>query len=130
MDCGAALFFLHSFTVTLPCQIAMPGNMIYYYGSSIPYAKASPSIGNFFANYPKMIICAMHLTPELLISVSIVCLQEAETALNASIQEPILHRVRDVAPNKAMFCLSFRLSEEACFKEDATKSLLDSSGDL
>jgi hypothetical protein len=27
-------------------------------------------------------------------------LQEAESALNAHIQEPIFHRVRDVAPNK------------------------------
>jgi len=27
-------------------------------------------------------------------------LQEAESALNASIQDPIFHRVRDVAPNK------------------------------
>ncbi|XP_022841993.1 tRNA (guanine(37)-N1)-methyltransferase 2 [Olea europaea var. sylvestris] len=39
---------------------------------------------------------------------------EAETALGASIQDPVFFRVRDVAPNKAMYCLSFRLSEEAC----------------
>ncbi|KAJ9538788.1 hypothetical protein OSB04_031521 [Centaurea solstitialis] len=48
---------------------------------------------------------------------------EAESLLNAKIHEPLFHRVRDVAPNKAMYCLSFQLPEEACISEEITNTV-------
>ncbi|KAK9706074.1 hypothetical protein RND81_07G102700 [Saponaria officinalis] len=51
-------------------------------------------------------------------------ISEAEFRLNAKIHDPVFHRVRDVAPNKAMFCLSFRLPEEACISEEVADALV------
>ncbi|XP_028121449.1 tRNA (guanine(37)-N1)-methyltransferase 2 isoform X4 [Camellia sinensis] len=61
-------------------------------------------------------------TEELIIS-------EAESALNACIRDPKFHRVRDVAPNKAMYCLSFRLPEEVCFNKEVTNSVHSVGGE-
>ena len=42
----------------------------------------------------------------LTLPLTVKLLQEAESAINAKIQDPIFHRVRDVAPNKVLiiFC--------------------------
>ncbi|XP_065042636.1 tRNA (guanine(37)-N1)-methyltransferase isoform X10 [Musa acuminata AAA Group] len=44
-------------------------------------------------------------------------LSKAESLLSTKIADPIFQRVRDVAPNKAMFCLSFKLPTETCCRD-------------
>ncbi|KAK6945008.1 Glycoside hydrolase family 17 [Dillenia turbinata] len=57
-------------------------------------------------------------------------LMKAESLLNAAIRDPQFHWVRDVAPNKAMFCLSFRLPEETCIHEEVAGTKEDPSHSL
>ncbi|XP_020585107.1 tRNA (guanine(37)-N1)-methyltransferase 1 isoform X2 [Phalaenopsis equestris] len=48
-------------------------------------------------------------------------LGEVEATLKFKIHNPVFHRVRDVAPNKAMFCLSFRLPAESLVEDESIK---------
>ncbi|KAK8921573.1 tRNA (guanine(37)-N1)-methyltransferase 2 [Platanthera zijinensis] len=55
-------------------------------------------------------------------------LEEVEATLKSKILDRIFYRVRDVAPNKAMFCLSFRLPAESLL-EDKIEGTIAESGD-
>ena len=47
--------------------------------------------------------------------------EQLEYTMNMGKGEMSIHRVRDVAPNKVMFCTSFRLPPEVAFRSSASK---------
>lgn len=53
--------------------------------------------------------------------------KRAETALGGLIESPVYHLVRDVSPNKAMYCMTFRLPENIAFKSHKRQKVESSS---
>jgi hypothetical protein len=53
-------------------------------------------------------------------------IQRSKHHLGGDLLEPIVHNVRDVAPNKHMYCLSFKISAEVAFatENDPRKELV------
>ena len=54
--------------------------------------------------------------------------QRVEGALGVSLSESIhVHHVRDVAPNKVMLCVSFRLSRSLLFRSNCEQAVSEKS---